>query len=44
MDSQKIDECELMDSPKTREHEVTGEQKKINAYKLMDSQKTDENW
>ena len=31
-----------MDSQKTREYELTGTQKKIDAYKLMDSQKTRE--
>ena len=31
-----------MDSQKTREYEVTGAQKKTDAYKLMDSQKTRE--
>ena len=41
MDSQKTDAC-MTDSQKTREYEVTGAQKKIDAYKLMDSQKTHE--
>ena len=31
-----------MDSQKTREYELTGAQKKIDAYKMMDSQKTRE--
>ena len=50
----KTDVYELMDSQKTREHKMTGAQKKIDAYKmtgaqkkidaykLMDSQKTRE--
>ena len=32
----------LMDSQKTREYEVTGAQKKVDAYKLLDSQKARE--